>query len=108
MTSAADNPTSRYVLVDRQPVAEPDLARWAAWFEQLELRRVAVDVIGRTLVSTVCIGVDTGIMGGDPPILFETLVLWGPHHGHRQRYATWDEAERGHAAVAGRLRGLLQ
>jgi hypothetical protein len=61
------------------------------------------------LVSTVFIGLDMsyrGPLGGDP-LLFETLVFNGPLDGEGERYSSWDEAEKGHAAVIERVRAAL-
>ena len=87
----------KYVLVGRKPVPEPDAIRWATWYESAD-RRVAWHVVGDVRVSTVFIGLDHSF-GSGPPQFFETLVLGGEFNNFQERYATWTEAEAGHAVV---------
>jgi hypothetical protein len=64
-------------------------------------------------VSTVFLGLDHNwdniIHGGDgPPVLFETMVFWdGPLGGEGKRYATWEEADRGHEDLVWKVRLAL-
>jgi len=68
-------------------------------------RRVArTDVREGVWVSTVFLGIDHNYSGTGPPILFETMVNRRGEWDEQARYATWDEAEAGHAAVAARVR----
>lgn len=84
------------------PVPVEDAVEWARWFEMAD-RRVAETKTGKmTWVSTVFLGIDHRF-GGDQPILFETLVFGGPLDGEMDRYATWEEAERGHKVMVGRV-----
>lgn len=82
-------------------------------------RRVALTTLGdKVEVSTVFLGVDHNFYGEGPPILFETMVFykldkpvitklpWRKEPsvritgtGLQVRYATWEEAEEGHARV---------
>lgn len=32
----------------------------------------------------------------ETPLLFETMIFGGKNDGFTKRYATWEEAERGH------------
>jgi hypothetical protein len=59
-----------------------------------------------THISTVFLGIDHDFTGRGPPILFETMVFaeGKPWDGEQQRYASWVEAEVGHAAWVARLR----
>ncbi len=87
-----------YVLAGRTPVPEPDLLKWARWFETAE-RRVALTIQGDVSISTVFLGLDHAYTG-KTPILFETMVF--DDHSPRDecgRYATWTEAELGHEAM---------
>lgn len=64
----------RYILnADGQPVPEPDLMKWAFWFESAQ-RHVANDVIDGVRVSTVFLGLDHSWNLG-PPVLWETMVF---------------------------------
>lgn len=65
-----------------------------------EANRVAYTDVPDGYVSTVFLGIDHNHMGDGPPILFETMVFGcGPWDNYQERYATWDEAEAGHAAT---------
>lgn len=101
-----------YVLVGRTPIAV-DMLSWA---EALEKRhrdgrttgtdpwRVAGDELDGCDVSTVFLGLDHRFGGGGDPILFETMIFGGPLDGQQWRYATYDQAERGHAEAVTRAR----
>jgi len=83
-------------------VVPADLLTWARWFEDGDARRVALDTIGEARVSTVFLGIDHSF--GGPPLWFETMVFGGPHDQATFRYATWAEAEAGHAQVVEAIR----
>ena len=89
---------SRHYVLDENRVCVPaDLMTWARWFESNDhLRIVAQTKAGEADVSTVFIGLDHAFRDG-PREVFETMVFGGPHDGHQVRYATWDQAEVGHA-----------
>lgn len=82
-----------------------------AWGEMMgdkDRRTVAAEEIKNIYVSTVFLGLDHGF-GDGPPLLFETMAF--VHDGgdvkYDQvcwRYATWDEAERGHRDMCQRIR----
>ena len=90
-----------YVLDDdRQPIACDDPSEWGAWCAQDEKRRVGRTQVGAFDVSTVFLGVGYG----NPPFLFETVVL----ESYRvrevwRRYVSWSEAEAGHADAVNHL-----
>lgn len=84
----------RYILVGHELVEEPDLLTWATWFEDAD-RQVADSIQGDVRVSTVFLGLDHG--WGGRAQLFETMVFVGDESQDCERYATWDEAEAGHA-----------
>lgn len=94
---------SEHYILDGQTVVPADLMTWARWFEKAD-RHVAHDVTGEASVSTVFLGLDHA-WGGGPPQLFETMVFGGPLDGEQERYATWAEAEAGHAAMLARIKG---
>jgi hypothetical protein len=85
----------KYILVDREPVVEPDLFTWAMWFEQAD-RTVRLTEQGDVRVSTVFLGLDHRFWSIGPPILFETMAFIGHEDAGCERYATWAEAEAGH------------
>jgi len=86
--------THTYILVGREPVPEPDLMAWARWFEDAD-RHVALTEQGDVRVSTVFLGLDHGWRG--PPVLYETMAFVGHDSVGCERYATWTQAEAGHA-----------
>ena len=96
-----------YVLDGHEPVPEPDVLRWAAWYKTAD-RRVAFDVVGDAEVSTVFLSLDHQ-WGDGPPVLFETMVFArGSMHDERcERYHTWDEAVAGHDQIVGELRASI-
>jgi hypothetical protein len=86
----------KYILVGHEPVAEPDLIRWARWMEDAD-RHVKLSIQGDVRVSTVFLGLDHNFSDHGPPLLFETMAFVGHDDVGQERYATWAEAEAGHA-----------
>lgn len=89
--------TDRYILDGTTPVPEPDLFKWAEWFEDIENRKVKHDVKDGVQVSTIFLGLNHRILGKGKPLLFETMVFGGEHNLEMERYETWNEAVKGHA-----------
>jgi hypothetical protein len=85
-----------FILVDREPVIEPDLIRWAVWMESADVH-VKLTIQGDVRVSTVFLGSDHNFSDRGPPLLFETMAFVGDNGFGQERYATWGEAEEGHA-----------
>ena len=78
------------------PQKEPDTIAWAKWFEGGDdMRRVAWDESGPSVVSTVFLGIDHAFHGG-PPLLWETMVFGGPLDMEQQRYTSQEAALEGH------------
>lgn len=108
----------RYILVGQTPVPEPDLLKWAHWFEHAE-RHVRLTRVGPYEISTVFLGLDHNNarhLGRTRPVLFETMVflpemVYQKWHGHKiteclnicERCSTWLEAEAQHARVVADL-----
>jgi hypothetical protein len=86
---------THYVL-DGHEVREAPLREWVSFFENTDARRVALDVIDNTSISTVFIGVDE-------TQLFETMIFGGGYSVLCWRYDTWDEAMEGHRDIVARL-----
>ena len=100
--------SAHYVLnADHTVSVASDFLAWALWFETAN-RRVARDLChdGAVEVSTVFLGRDHGFTQDAPPILFETMVFGGSLNDEQERYATWGEAENGHAAMVARVRSV--
>lgn len=100
-----------YVLDGHTPRPTNDVLEWARLVEDDDKRIVQQDQFEEGwLVSTVFLGLDHNYFGEGPPLLFETMILgpFGPIRStspgapraeshYQRRYATWEEAERGHA-----------
>ena len=98
----------QYILRGHEPVLEPDLLRWADWFEKAD-RIVGQDNVGPLFVSTVFLGLDHRMSDG-PPVVFETMIFPDNDFGGeliQRRYCTWDEAERGHKVALRYAKRLL-
>lgn len=92
----------RYLLYGKVVVPVQDLEEWYSKLTD-EMRRIdfssIVDKSGEIVhISTVFLGIDYNYGGGDP-ILFETMIFYGPHDGYQRRYHTYDEAENGHKQI---------
>ena len=93
-----------WVLGPNHEIIPATMAAWSMMFGD-ESRRVAATDVGEVRVSTVFLGIDHGHGMTDEPLLFETMVFGGPHDGEMDRYATWDEAMAGHAAMVAKVLG---
>lgn len=88
-----------YILDGHTPVRTRNYLKWSWWMHgpgSEARRRVALDTVGETTISTVFLGIDLGI---DRPELFETMIFGGFCNEAQWRYATWEEAEVGHAVA---------
>ena len=88
---------SNYVLKDGKPVIEPNILKWAKWFESSDeervLRKDKID--GDVEVSTVFLGLDRSF-GDGPPVLWQTMIFGGPHDQFQERYTSEAKAIAGH------------
>lgn len=93
----------KYILVGHEPVEIDDLLEWARWFEQdTAARRVGyTEISPQVHVSTIFLGLDHNFGMHGPPLLFETMIFGGVMNEECERYATWQEAEVGHAFMVG-------
>ena len=104
-----------FILKDGVPVDEPDVLKWAAWFEKAD-RRVAFTPLLGYEVSTVFLGLNHS-WGDGPPLLFETMVFKSEvdSDGRRDtadefdmdRYATLEEAMQGHDRIVAQVRARI-
>ena len=91
---------------DHKPVVVDALV-WGKWFGDHRKRRVAYTKVGERFVSTVFLGLDHNYDDEGPPILFETMIFEGDDGGDMWRYATWEEAEKGHAEAVAKVKAGL-
>jgi hypothetical protein len=84
---------------NRNPVRCASIFEWGSFMQAEANRLVELTKFGGTHISTVFIGLDYSFKNG-PPLVFETAIL-SEGVDVVNRYATWNEAEAGHAeAVA--------
>jgi hypothetical protein len=83
----------KYILNGHVPVPEPDLMKWAKWFETAD-RIVAKTKVGNREVSTVFLALDHNFLCAGPPLFFETMIF--PECAYCARCSTWEEAEAEH------------
>jgi hypothetical protein len=95
-----------YILNGHDVEAVDDVLVWGKMYENFEARKVAITEIGDVRVSTVFLGMNHN-WGDGPPLLFETMVFGGKLDQEQERYSTWDEAERGHAATVERVQAAI-
>jgi hypothetical protein len=93
----------RYILKGQCSYPCDDLEVWKAHL-QMPTRWVGntdlVDAQNRSVrICTVFLGLDMSF-GMGTPVLFETVVLGGTRDREVYRYTSWDEAQKGHAAIA--------
>ena len=94
---------SNYILDENgEPKLEPDIVRWAKWFERAD-RLVARTQVGDGYVSTVFLGIDHAF-GEGRPVLYETLVRGGPLDEKMERYWTRAQAVEGHRIMVDGVR----
>ena len=79
-----------------------DLQRFLSLEKDESYRRVGLDDVAGTLVSTVWIGVDAGTLGR--MLIFETIVIGSDARAQRSLYSTLEEARDGHHEIVERLR----
>lgn len=93
-----------YILAEdgKTPVATDSMLLWGRSMADIERRTVAKsrDEEREIAVSTVFLGINHNYLDG-PPILFETMIFGGANNERMWRYATWEEAERGHKVACG-------
>jgi hypothetical protein len=77
---------------------------WSRWYHTAN-RLVAQTPVSGGMVSTVFLGLDHNFVMDHPPLLWETMVF--PDDSREdlccQRYTSYDDAVKGHAALSARL-----
>lgn len=99
-----------YVLDGHEVRPTTSLLEWARMFEGEERRVAQTEVAPGIRVSTVFLGLDHRFWGDGPPLLFETMAFSDTDTDVADafnRYATWAEAEAGHAAAVAELQERL-
>lgn len=92
----------KYILKDGVPVLEPNIFKWAAWFETAGAERIIKKTTvyhgdAEVEVSTVFLALDHRFNPSEKaPILYETMVFGGPGNGEQWRYDSEKKARKGH------------
>ena len=101
-----------YILDGHTPVIEPDIMKWAEWYETAD-RVVKKDTatvslagknVGEVRVSTVFLSIDHNFSDNGEPILFETMVFGGALDEEMDRCSTWEAAEKMHELMCERVK----
>jgi hypothetical protein len=101
-----DLPPHRFILdADGEPVPEPDLMRWAQWFQSTD-RHLALTELGELgTISTVFLGIDHNFSSARvQPVLWETMVFGGLFDQEMERYRSRAAALAGHEEIVARCR----
>ena len=87
-----------FILRDGDVSEEPDYSRWAEWYESCyeQVRCVAQTELEHGVVTTDFLGMAMGLSRATPPLVFETRVRGGWLDDESERYATLEEAVKGH------------
>ena len=76
-----------------------DMVTYLAFWANPRRRMIARLEWKGIIVSTMFLGVNHQFLEGEPPILFETIVIGGRLDDYQLRYHTRDEAVEGHHAA---------
>jgi len=103
---------SNYILDGHAAIKEPDLMKWAQWFEtgNRVVRKTTFETENNSdiEVSTVFLGIDHSMSyNSSNPILFETMVFGGKLDQEMDRCTTWEEAEKMHAEMLEKVRNSI-
>lgn len=97
-----------YILdADRNPVAAKSILEWGEFMHNDSQRRVALAKFGTAEISTVFLGMNYGHGRGTLRV-FETAIFDDDDVMVIDRYATWAEAEAGHAAAVAAFKASKQ
>ncbi len=78
-----------------------NLMVWAKFMEQPPANRVvARDKTPKGILSTIFMGLDHNFADpGNPPLLFESVLIRKPRNRLIERYSTYEQAEQGHQII---------
>ena len=106
----------RYILDgEGNPKPEPDLMKWADWYEaRLPDGNWVVGrtPVGEVVVSTVFLSLDHNHIGVGPPLLYETMCRGCADDDELadicERYATREQAEVGHVRIVDEIEARME
>lgn len=96
-----------YTLDANHNVVPANLMTWARRFESSDRVVARTKVYEGCDVSTVFLGLDHRFGAPGPPLVFETMVFGGPFDQDMNRYATWADAEAGHARMVDKCQPIM-
>ena len=96
-----------YILNSRGiPVRESNPICWAKWIGCPKNRILKFDALqGDVEVSTIYLGIDRNWSTRGRPLLWETMIFGGRHHGYQEGHASRTDALAGHVAALKIARG---
>lgn len=93
------NKELHYMLDDDGNVVQTtSLEEWGRWFEKAD-RRILVDEVRQSQISTVFLSVDHSFDEGEEPVLWETMIFGGPFDEFQWRYYSREDAIAGHERI---------
>lgn len=97
-----------WVLDDRMRPRRPaTLKEWALFMEG-DRRQLRSEYHGDVHISTVFLGIDSGLGMGGPPLLYETMAFGGALDMIQRRYASETEAMIGHEQIKAEVLACLR
>jgi hypothetical protein len=104
-----------YILKDGKPVPERDLHALGVFIVDYEARNVGHTILSsldgtEIRISTDFMCVNARFGGGDPPLLWETIVFWPGNKewdGWQEHYASMDDARAGHETTVALVKAAL-
>ncbi len=95
-----------YLLRDGEVVEEQDPSEWLKWVENdyHKVSCIAQTGTAQATVQTHFLAINLTLAKDEPPLLFETRVSGGWLDGHREKFATLEDARSGHLACVDRVR----
>lgn len=86
-----------FKLEDKIPV-KCEYDEWEEWLQEGDFL-VGITSKNGITVSTMFLGISTGVGNDGHHYVFETMVRGGEYHHYTDRYATWEDAEAGHDCI---------
>lgn len=97
-----------YILDDAKNVVKVNsLLESMRWQKKQKSFHVADTTIKNIRVSTVFLGIDTALLtpkAKNAPAVFETMVFKENNENETYRYATWEDAEKGHHKIVNKIK----
>lgn len=86
-----------FILIDKIPRQVLTVQEYFDWQKIANTNVAFTELADGVKISTEFTGMEFN--WSETPLLFETMIFGGKNDGFIKRYATWEEAERGHKEV---------